>query len=223
MSSWDQVPYSEHDAEIFVNNPDPRCPCILLLDKSASMGGDPITELNAGIRTLKNELSADDIASRRVELAILSFGPITKDVGFSCVADFDPPELVAGSDTPMGRAIEEALDMVETRKQTYKAHGIAYYRPWILLITDGAPTDNWQKAAKRVHEAEKDMKVVFFAVGVGGADFEVLRRISVREPLRLAGLQFSELFKWLSASMQVVSQSQLGTRVKLPPPGWAEV
>ena len=42
----DQVPFP--NAEI-VENPEPRCPCLLLLDTSGSMIGEPIRELNDGL------------------------------------------------------------------------------------------------------------------------------------------------------------------------------
>lgn len=228
MDDFEQKPYlsvaAHEEAALFADNPDPRCPCILLLDRSASMAGQPIAELNNGLQTLRSELLADELAAKRVELAIISFGPVTTDVEFTTVDRFDPPTLSAGSDTPMGRAIEQALDMLAARKTTYKSNGISYYRPWIFLITDGAPTDAWQAAARRIRAEEDGKRVAFFAVGTADANFATLAQISRREPIRLRGLRFSELFKWLSASMAAVSQSQPGTQVALPPPsGWAAV
>ena len=71
------------------------------------------------------------------------------------------------------------------RKQLYKQNGLHYYRPWVFFITDGEPTDEWRTAAAKVHEGEKSKAFAFFAVGVEGADFDVLRQISVRDPLHL--------------------------------------
>ena len=63
-------------ADDFADNPEPRCPCVLLLDTSGSMQGDPIDQLNAGIRAFKTELMADSLALKRVEISIVTFGPV---------------------------------------------------------------------------------------------------------------------------------------------------
>lgn len=213
------------DDEIeFAENPEPRCPCILLLDTSGSMSGAPINALNMGIQTFKSELMGDILASKRIEVAIVTFESLVDVVqDFVTVDSFNPPVLGTGGSTSMGAGIHQALDMVQERKEQYKANGITYYRPWILMITDGAPTDDVQQATQRIIDDEENKRVVFFAVGVEGADIELLRQISVRPPAKLDGLNFSELFIWLSTSMKGVSQSKVGDQVALPAPGWGTI
>src|ERR1700761_7647644 len=195
----------------FAENPEQRCPCILVLDRSGSMGGQPIEQLNAGLMTFKDELAADSLAMKRVDTAIVTFGPATLEMPFHTAPNFFPPTLTAQSDTPMGSAINLALDTLEARKAEYKANGISYYRPWVFLITDGGPTDAWQSAAARVREGEASKKFAFFSVGVQGANMDTLAQISTaRQPLSLQGLKFRELFQWLSASMAGFSHSAPG-------------
>lgn len=229
MSQFTQKSYTPPQFPVaeFANNPEPRCPCLLLLDTSASMSGAPIAELNAGLADFQSELLADPLACRRVEVSVITFGPVAVVNAFETAETFQAPQLYAEGDTPLGSAIGRAIDCVEARKQAYRESGIAYYRPWIFLITDGAPTDDWRRAATRVREGERNKKFMFFAVGVQGADFAVLQKIAVREPLQLDGLKFRELFRWLSNSLSSVSQSQPGGRVLLDnptgPDGWAAV
>ena len=113
--------------------------------------------------------------------------------------------------------------MIATRKTTYRTNGVSYYRPWVFLITDGGPNDDWQAAAHQVKQGEAAKSFAFFTVGVEGSNFDVLAQISTRAPVKLKGLNFRELFLWLSQSMQSVSQSSPGDKVALPPVGWADI
>lgn len=224
----EQISFGNANIE-FVDNPEPRVPCVLILDTSGSMTGKPIDELNEGVRLCKSELLADSLASKRVELAIVTFGgTVDLKCDFSTVDLFEPPTLDASGETPLGQAVNKAIDIVSDRKAVYKKNGVAYYRPWIFLITDGAPTDSWSSAASRVQEGERKGAFLFFSVGVEDADFGVLSKLSrQREPLKLKGLRFKDLFQWLSRSLTSVSQSKPNEIAKIENPvtasGWGEV
>jgi uncharacterized protein YegL len=214
----------------FAENPDPRCPCVLLLDVSSSMQGDAISALNEGLKAFQREVSRDAIAARRVEIAIVTFGSGARTVqDFVTVDQFVPPELVANGQTHIGIGIETALDLLEQRKATYRNLGVAYYRPWVFLITDGAPLGEpdslVETARQRLLGEQKVNKLVFFAVGTASANFQKLQTFTSpdRPALQLAGLQFVELFVWLSRSQQAIAQSRPGEQVPLPPAGWVAV
>jgi len=217
------------DAIEFAENPEPRCPCVLLLDTSGSMSGERIAALNAGLQTFKDDMLQDNLAAKRVELAIVAFDTTVRvEHEFATAEHFQPPTLTAQGLTYTASGINKALDLLQTRKLEYKNNGITYYRPWVFLITDGAPYGEEQyvltQAAQRVKEEEINKRVAFFAVGVEGADMNQLQTMSMRSPIKLKGLNFREMFVWLSASMQRVSHSKPDEQVPLPPPAdWMAV
>jgi uncharacterized protein YegL len=226
------------DQAEFADNPEPRCPVVMLLDTSGSMHGMAIGELNEGLRSFKQAIQADRLAALRVEVAIVPFGGSVKAIDvradtstafdskqpFVTADNFEPPFLLATGDTPMGSAVRQGLLLLRERKEVYKQNGIDYFRPWMFLITDGKPTDDWQTPATQLRDEEARKGVIFFSVGVEGADMEILAKFSgQRAPLRLKGLAFSELFQWLSKSLSVVAHSKPGEQAPLPPVGWAQV
>lgn len=227
------------DQAEFADNPEPRCPVVLLLDTSGSMQGQPIQELNAGLRSFSAAVKADRLASLRVEVGVITFGgsvqaldvregkkrPIGFDAqqAFVTVDGFHPPTLTARGGTPMGEAARRALALLRDRKEIYKQNSLDYFRPWMFLITDGKPTDEWQTAAQQVKDQEARKGVMFFGVGVEGADMQTLAQFSdQRQPLKLKGLAFEELFQWLSKSLSAVAHSKPGEMVPLPAVGWAQ-
>jgi uncharacterized protein YegL len=224
----EQMPF---DLEIeLAPNPEPRCPCVLLLDVSRSMAGSKISLLNEGIQAYRNELNADSLASQRVEVAVVTFGGEVEVVcPFVTASLFQPPVLKVHGDTPMGRAVTQGIEMVAERKRFYKEQGLHYFRPWIFLVTDGGPTDEWKSAAELIRNGEQAKSFAFFAVGVEGANFDVLKQISVRAPLALRELRFRDLFVWLSQSQRQVSVANPGEEDRITfanptgPGGWASL
>ena len=147
----------------FAENPEPRCPCVLLLDTSGSMSGAPIQALNKGLQTFKDALAQDALASKRVEIAIVTFNSRVEVVQDFVTADqFEPTSLSAGGATKMGSEILQGLDMVQARKVQYRQNGITYYRPWMFMITDGEPQGEpgevVDQASARIRGEEENKK-----------------------------------------------------------------
>ncbi|RPJ52462.1 MAG: VWA domain-containing protein [Chloroflexi bacterium] len=249
------------DQTEFAENPEPRCPVVLVLDTSGSMQGKAITELNEGLRAFASALKADRLASLRVEVAVIAFGgkvraldvrgpdnaqdsevvlynplglairpkvnevPFDARQAFVTVDQFMPPTMDANGETPLGEAISRALALLRERKEIYKQNGLDYFRPWIFTITDGRPTDKgWESVAEQVRQEEARKGVIFYGVGVEGADLATLSRFSpARPPLKLKGLAFQDMFTWLSKSLSAITHSRPGDQAPLPPVGWGSI
>ena len=209
-------------------NPHPRLAICLCLDTSGSMSGHPINELNAGIRLFYDTIRKNRDSRLASDVAIVTFG----SGGVQCLQNFsqlyqtpNPPSLTASGMTPMGEAVNLALDMIEARRQEYRAVGLPHYHPWLVLMSDGQPngdTGEFERASLRSCALVDDRKLVVFPVGIGkDADRNSLSRFSTRiVPRKLAGMNFKAFFEWLSRSTSGVSVTTPGESVNLPPATW---
>ena len=192
--------------------------CVLLLDTSGSMTGQPIDSLNYALQTFKDQVAMDELASRRVDIAIVEFNNDARIVqDFTPIAQMEPVTLRATGMTYMGAGIDLAIDMVKSRNQFYNSVGTPVFRPWIFMITDGAPTDDIGNAANRIWEEESKGvygKLKFFALGVGNYDINTLFQLTNRV-IELTDTNFDGIFNWMSESMVAISVSRVGEEVRL--------
>lgn len=213
----------------YSSNPNQRTPCVLVLDASGSMdavgpsGKTRIQALNEGIQALEKSLKEDDTALTRVQMAIVSVGGPADDadimMDWTDVMNFQSFPLRTGGTTPLGKGIQVGLALIEQGKQNLKHAGISYTRPWMMVISDGDPTDDqsvWAAAAQECKAAELAKKVEVFCIGVEGANLHTLGELSVKPPLMLDGVKFRELFVWLSSSLSAASRSRPGDSLQLP-------
>lgn len=202
-----------------IENPSTRCACMLVLDTSGSMTGEPINELNKGVSHFIQAVQQDEVAGYSVEVGIISAGGNVRiEMPFTTAMDIDNiPKLQATGATPLGQAVQLALQSLDERKLEYQKAGVAYYQPWLVIISDGEPTDSWQHIASQTKDLSNNRKLVVLPLGVDGANLSILGEFSSKGAKKIAGLKFNEFFEWLSASMSRVSSSaSTSASVKLP-------
>lgn len=200
-------------------NYEQKCLCVLVLDVSGSMIGKPIEELNKGLQDFYSEISSDETTSQRLEISLVTFNHIVHTVQEPALAEnFTMPHLDASGSTAMVNAVNEAIDKVAARKQWYKSTGQTYYRPWIILMTDGEPDSDQDVAtlAQRIKQDTANKRYAFLPIGVENANMKILDEIKGNiPPMKLQGTKFSSFFKWLSASMGTVVTAEAGQQVDL--------
>lgn len=190
-------------------------------------------ELNAGLEQFFRELLDDPSARRAAEISIVAFAGDAE-----IIRDFEPLseshlstrlEVTSQAETSLGKGVELALDLLDQRKEEYRTAGVDYYQPWLVVITDGQPTDDsHNRIAQKIRTLVESRKLTIFPIAVGGlSDLSQLAVISPgRPPLKLKGAKFRELFQWLSKSVARVSSSIPGEHVPLDKDGldaWAEL
>lgn len=218
-----------------------KCLCVFVLDLSGSMneivdsstavetgrtifvdgqqynvvegGISKLDKLVEGLQSFYDDIADDESKSQKIEVAIITFGDKVNVVQSpALVSDIKLPELVAGGDTALVDGMYEAIDLVNKRKEWYKSTGQAYYRPWIILITDGEPSKGQDISALadkiKNETSKKEKKYSFIPIGVDNANMQVLQRIQGNIPAqKLKEAKFREFFQWLSRSMEIVVSS----------------
>ena len=209
-------------------NPEPRCPCILLVDKSNSMNRKGrISNLNQGLESLGEQLRQDRLASIRAEIAVVTYNQEAElTVDFTPAYDFHPKAIEASGNTNALAAVHMGLEQLERRKREYEQNGLNHFRPMMFLITDGEIYQREHRenpavvaVRERLLQEHHARRLAFFAVGVEpDADMESLSHLSPTTPKPMREAAFMEFFAWLSQSMANVSHSEPGDtdRVILP-------
>lgn len=212
------------EAPRIVNASEPHMALLFLLDTSGSMEdarGDyygklkPINELNSAINRFKGSVCEDSQTRDILDVAIINF-----DDDYTVLQEFTPVEemktinLTSGGMTNLGNALNKAVDMVEERSRFYRRMGTEPYKPWIVIISDGGPTDDITAVTARVNELVSQEKLAVWALSVPGANNAVLHQICGQRVLNLEGYDFKGFLDWANKSMRAVSRSAPGEKAK---------
>ena len=230
MSIQDSV--GVYDQAEFADNPEARCSIVLILDVSGSMRGQKIETVNRALGKFRDIIREDPVTSLRADVAVIEFDHEARVVqDFTNGMDFEPPVLTVKGGTNYSKAVNQALDITEARKQSYRDGGIAYYRSLAYFLTDGYPEHDddaaLAQAAGRLADAEQSSSIAFFAFGISSpdipADMSALNRLAPRTAIELTSMeQLDGSIQWLSRSVAAVSQSQPGDNIRLPQPDYLD-
>ena len=187
-----------------------KVPMCLVLDCSGSMRYpdgtrlSKIDELNLNIDAFLDYVRNDSKASKICDLCIITMGDSVRVVTrYTTVDRINFPHLAANGGTPLGTAMTKAIELLKERRQYYRDNDIEHYKPILMVMTDGDPTDDISYISRTVSEmvANKEMKI--FPVGIGvNFNQETLAQFSpiLRPKLIRNSEAFDKLFKLLSAS-----------------------
>ncbi|TAE85595.1 MAG: VWA domain-containing protein [Verrucomicrobia bacterium] len=187
-----------------------RLPVYLLIDCSESMIGQGIEAVRAGLSSMIGSLRRNPHALESVFLSVITYDAKAQlECPLTPLIDFQEPKLNLWPGTSLGAALTLLADRIqsEVRKTSYESKGD--YRPLVLLLTDGQPSDDWRTPLKRIGVAVRPRPANIYAIGCGeDVDFSVLQSVTdvVLRMDEMSPESFGKLFVWLTASVSSASQ-----------------
>lgn len=199
-----------------------RLPIYFLLDVSESMVGEPIEQMQNGIRTIIQELRTDPYALETVFVSVIAFaGKARTLIPLTELFKFYPPILPIGGGTSLGYAMDFLMNDIDNSIQKTTMEVKGDWKPIIFLFTDGTPTDNPDRAFQRWNaKYRKSCNLIAISIG-DNVDTQMLGRIT-DNVLKLKDTDessFRSFFKWVTASIKTSSVSvaeSASDELKLP-------
>lgn len=199
-------------------------PVILLADVSGSMGVDgKIQALNHAVREMLEAFQDESDLRAEIHVSVITFGGQARmHLPLGPARNFAWTDLGAAGGTPMGGAFDLARAMVEDRNVVSSRS----YRPTIVLVSDGQPTDTWQPPLAALLGSERGNKACRMALAIGAdADQDVLTAFLADAEARVyradEARQIRRFFQLVTMSVASRSRSaNPNSAPALPESGW---
>jgi uncharacterized protein YegL len=160
--------------------PQPRpLPVIVLADVSGSMAeNQKIEALNQALQAMIESFAKESRLRAEIQVGLITFGANGAKEHLPVVAArrIESMEtLQASGATPMGQALTMAQQWLEDKERLPSRA----YRPVLVLVSDGAPTDDWENPLKALKASERAQKATRFAMAIGAdADTDMLAQFA---------------------------------------------
>lgn len=186
-------------------------PVIVLADVSGSMSANGrIDALNGAVSEMIATFAEEDDVRAEIHVSVIAFGGAGATVHkpLRPARDLQWEAMAATGRTPMGQALELARTMLEDRE----AIPSRAYRPTLVLVSDGVPTDDWRTPLTALLESERASKAARFAMGIGAdANRETLTTFLADDNARLFQADEARtiklFFRWVTMSVTARSRS----------------
>lgn len=164
-------------------------PFYLCLDVSASMSGVPIDSVNEQMPLLRAAVGEDPAVAEVIRLGVITFSDVARSVLPLCDLSLVEavPQVSAEGRTSYAAAFDHLRQVIEEDYQRSRASGDRWYRPAVIFISDGRPTDDpqrWREALGRLTDPAWKRRPNVLAFGFGDADPEVLAAVTSGQPNR---------------------------------------
>lgn len=149
-------------------------PVVLLLDASTSMMGNKIDNLNQAVQEMIETFAEEEKMETEIIVSVIKFGiDVELLLPYTKASEVKWESLEANGWTPMGEALRMAKAMIEDKDVTPSRA----YRPTIVLVSDGQPTDDWEAPLDAFVNSGRSSKCDRMAMAIGkDADEGVLKR-----------------------------------------------
>jgi len=164
-------------------------PFYLCLDVSQSMAGEPIAQVNAELPQIRSAVGQDPTVAEVIRFGIVTFSDTARTVlPLSDLALVESmPRVAIEGRTSYAAAFDHLRRVIEADYYSGRAVGERWYRPAVLFVSDGRPTDpdeRWRESHRRLVEAGWRRHPNILAFGFGEAVPEILAAVAENKPNR---------------------------------------
>lgn len=194
-------------------------PVILLADVSGSMSVEgKIDALNQAVKEMIISFAQAEELRAEIHVSVIIFGGTARLLlPLTPASEVTWEPMSASGGTPLGEALTLAAGLFEDKEQIPSRA----YRPTVLLVSDGMPTDAWEEPMRRFIHEGRAKKADRMAMAIGADAVETMLAKFLNDPEKQVfhaedAAKIRDFFRFVT--MSVVTRSRSNNPNQPPPP-----